>query len=374
MYNGGHQGCMEKDIVVLIDEDQTRRAALEAVLAKLGAEVEARPSLAGFPLPEAGGARFAVLVLAISDLRSRLLGRLAEIRQSRPGLPIIAVVPAAVSLDILPFIEHGLIDQTAAPDNAGGLLAAVRSERLKVILAQRVVESMKEIRRLKKERTEELRRALEIEEIYESTLENFMAALDLRDVETYGHSKTVARYSQILAEGIGVHEPKTLDNIRKGALLHDVGKIAIPDAILTKAGPLTDQEWEKVRRHPALGYGLVKDIKLVKEVGNIILCHHERFDGAGYPKGLKGGAIPLEARIFAVADTLDAVTSHRPYRGRRDFGAARSEIIVNAGTQFDPAVVDAFCGVDPTAIERVRFETTRLLPSVEAYRHLATKK
>ena len=172
-----------------------------------------------------------------------------------------------------------------------------------------------ELRRLKKELAHHLRRSRRLEEAYDTTLENFMAALDLRDVETYGHSKTVARYSHVLAEACGVSDPATLDSVRKGALLHDAGKMAIPDSILKKPGPLTAQEWAVIRRHPALGYGLVRDVKLVPEVGNIILCHHEKFDGTGYPKGLKGAAIPLEARVFAVADTLDAVTSHRPYRG-----------------------------------------------------------
>jgi putative nucleotidyltransferase with HDIG domain len=231
-----------------------------------------------------------------------------------------------------------------------------------------------EVRRLKKELALHLRRSRELEEAYDSTLENFMAALDLRDVETYGHSKTVARYSHVLAEALGIRDPRALENIRKGALLHDAGKMAIPDSILKKPGALTPKEWEVIRRHPAMGYGLVRDVKLVPEVGHIILHHHERFDGTGYPKGLKGEAIPLEARIFAVADTLDAVTSHRPYRPPRDFGAARRELTGNAGGQFDPLVVDAFCGLDLAVWEKIRFETTRILPPLDDYRALVPEK
>jgi putative nucleotidyltransferase with HDIG domain len=219
-----------------------------------------------------------------------------------------------------------------------------------------------EICRLKKELAFHLKKSRELEEAYDTTLENFMAALDLRDVETYGHSKTVSRYSHVLAEAAGIRDPQTLESIRKGALLHDAGKMAIPDAILKKPGPLAPKEWDVIKRHPALGYGLVRDVKLVPEVGHIILCHHERYDGSGYPKGLKGEAIPLEARIFAVADTLDAVTSHRPYRAPRDFGAARRELEENAGRQFDPRVVDVFCGMDLRVWEKIRFETTRILP------------
>lgn len=219
-----------------------------------------------------------------------------------------------------------------------------------------------EMRRLKKELAVHLRKSRELEEAYDTTLENFMAALDLRDVETYGHSKTVARYTHVLAEAAGIRDPRTLDSIRKGALLHDAGKMAIPDTILKKPGPLAPKEWDVIRRHPSLGYGLVRDVKLVREVGDIILCHHEHYDGSGYPKGLKGEKIPLEARIFAVADTLDAVTSHRPYRAPRGFDDARRELKENAGRQFDPGIVDVFCRTDLAVWEKIRFETTRLLP------------
>jgi putative nucleotidyltransferase with HDIG domain len=225
-----------------------------------------------------------------------------------------------------------------------------------------------ELQRLKKELARHLRKSRELEEAYDATLENFMAALDLRDVETYGHSKTVARYTHVLAEAAGIRDPRKLESIRKGALLHDSGKMAIPDSILKKPGPLAPKEWEVIKRHPALGYGLVRDVKLVREVGDIILCHHERYDGSGYPKGLKGEAIPIEARIFAVADTLDAVTSHRPYRGPRDFKAARLELEANAGRQFDPGVVDVFRGMDLAVWEKIRFESTRLMPPFDESR------
>jgi putative nucleotidyltransferase with HDIG domain len=230
-----------------------------------------------------------------------------------------------------------------------------------------------EVRRLKKELARHLRKSRELEEAYDATLENFMAALDLRDVETFGHSKTVARYSRVLAEACGLRDTVALENIRRGALLHDAGKMAIPDAILKKPGPLAPGEWQAIRKHPALGYGLVRDVKLVPEVGNIIFFHHERWDGRGYPKGLAGEAIPLEARIFSVADTLDAVTSYRPYRAPRDFQAARRELEKGRGAQFDPRIVDVFCSTDLAVWEKIRFETTRLVPPLEDYLPLTAR-
>ena len=136
---------------------------------------------------------------------------------------------------------------------------------------------------------------------------------------------------------------------------------------MKKAKPLTNKEWDKIRLHPVLGYGLIKEIKLVDEVGNIILYHHERFDGHGYPDRLKNEKIPIEARIFALADALDAITSHRPYRKERSFKTAQNEIQANAGSQFDPRVVEAFSSVDTDIWEKIRYETTKLVPHIENF-------
>jgi putative nucleotidyltransferase with HDIG domain len=183
----------------------------------------------------------------------------------------------------------------------------------------------------------------------------------------------VARYGEVLAKLLGIASPRTLANIRMGALLHDIGKIAIPDSILKKPGPLSSEEWEKIKLHPTLGFGLIKEIKFVPEVGNIILFHHERYDGKGYPKGLKKDRIPLEARIFALADALDAITAHRPYRKARDHRAAENEIVRHRGTQFDPAIVEAFTSLSPERWERIRFETTSHLPPLEEFSQLVQK-
>ncbi|MCH8949612.1 MAG: HD-GYP domain-containing protein, partial [Chloroflexi bacterium] len=130
--------------------------------------------------------------------------------------------------------------------------------------------------------------------------------------------------------------------IRRGALLHDVGKIGVPDQILHKPGPLTPEEWDKMKRHPMIGYDMLRDISFLSEAATIVRCHHERFDGKGYPRGLAGDEIPLGARIFSAADAFDAMTSDRTYRKALRPEAARDEIIRHSGTQFDPQVVQAF--------------------------------
>jgi putative nucleotidyltransferase with HDIG domain len=302
---------------------------------------------------------FSVAVFSFFPLDMSKIHFLREIRAANPRLGIILLMSRENPKLAVSLLQQGIVDQISSQDNLSTVFSAIINEFRK-----------REILRTNAAYSKRLKRAMDLEEIYDSTLENLMTALDLRDVETFGHSRTVAKYSQMLARVLDIGDKAKLDNIRKGALLHDVGKIAIPDSILKKPSPLDPDEWEKIKLHPTLGYGLVKEIKLLEEVGNIILCHHERYDGRGYPSGLKKEEIPLEARIFALADALDAITSFRPYREQRDFKVARKEIEEHKGSQFDPQVVDAFCSLNLETWEKIRFETTHLLPSFDAYRKL----
>ncbi len=180
------------------------------------------------------------------------------------------------------------------------------------------------------------------------------AALEARDDETETHALRVSIYSERLAEQLRVDAPETLQRLRWGALLHDVGKIGLPDAVLRKPGPLTPEEWRLVRRHPEIGHELVRRLDFLGDALNIVRFHHERYDGGGYPRGLRGEEIPLGARIFAVVDTFDAITSDRPYRRRRSYREALEEIRRAAGGQLDPTVVAAFGRVPPQEWEELR--------------------
>ena len=176
---------------------------------------------------------------------------------------------------------------------------------------------------------------------YDHTLEALAAALDARDKETEGHSRRVVAYALALARQLNVPE-EDLNTLQRGALLHDIGKIGVPDAILRKPGPLGVEEWTVMRRHPERGRNILAGIPFLAGASQIVSTHQERWDGGGYPAGLAGTAIPLGARIFAVADTYDAITSDRPYRAARSYSVARAEIEQHAGTQFDPQVASAF--------------------------------
>ena len=192
------------------------------------------------------------------------------------------------------------------------------------------------------ERTQQLSIALQdLEESYDDTLEALGGALDAKDEETEGHSQRVTAFTIAMAKAMDV-DRSLIRQIARGAFLHDIGKMGIPDQILRKPGPLTAEERETMRKHCEIGYSVLERISFLKEAAEIVLAHQECYDGSGYPRGLKGTQIPLGARIFAVADTLDAMISDRPYRKAVPISAARAEIQRCSGTQFDPRVVQVF--------------------------------
>ena len=189
---------------------------------------------------------------------------------------------------------------------------------------------------------EQLQRSTdELELAYDATIEGWSHALDLRDKETEGHTQRVTELTVKLARRFGISE-KDLVQVRWGALLHDIGKMGVPDGILLKPGPLTDEEWVVMKKHPGLAFELLKPIGYLQLALDIPYCHHEKWDGTGYPRGLKGEQIPLAARIFAVVDVWDALTSDRVYRLAWSKEKARQHIQDAAGTHFDPRVVETF--------------------------------
>jgi len=183
-------------------------------------------------------------------------------------------------------------------------------------------------------------------------------ALDLREHETGLHSRRVACHTLVLARRF-TDDQARLHQIYWGALLHDIGKIGVPDRILLKEGPLDAAEWAVMRRHPEDGYRIVSRLPDMDEAAQIVWSHEEQFDGGGYPRGLRGDAIPFGARLFAVIDTLDAMTSDRPYRAGLTFNAARDELVRLAGRQFDPAAVEAFLAEEAVLREMVASKCMR---------------
>ncbi|MCC6442090.1 MAG: HD domain-containing protein [Armatimonadetes bacterium] len=183
---------------------------------------------------------------------------------------------------------------------------------------------------------------MELTRAYDATVAGLSSALELRDHETKGHSQRVTELTLILACALDITDETELGHIRLGALLHDIGKIGVPDRILLKPGPLDDEEWEAMRKHPKYAYDMLSSISFLGPALGIPYCHHEKWDGTGYPRGLKGADIPLPARIFAVVDVWDALRSDRPYRKSWPEEKVREYIRSLSGTHFDPQVVEAF--------------------------------
>jgi hypothetical protein len=185
----------------------------------------------------------------------------------------------------------------------------------------------------------------EVRAAHEETLTALASSLELRERYTAGHSERVRSYTLLLAERLGITDAPTLAHISAGALFHDIGKIGIPDAILLKETPLEPAEWSLMRAHPQMGGALVGKVRSLAGARILIEGHHERFDGEGYPRGLSGKAIPLGARIFAVADTLDAMTTTRSYRPAATYEDAVKVIKEGSGKQFDPEIVEVFLSI-----------------------------
>jgi putative nucleotidyltransferase with HDIG domain len=201
---------------------------------------------------------------------------------------------------------------------------------------------------------------------YDQTLEALVTALEVRERETKMHTRRVVLYSMALAQKMGLSEDQLLE-LRRGALMHDIGKIGVPDAILNKPGPLSEEEWTQMQRHPELGVDILEGIIFFQGAIDIVGASHEKYDGTGYPLGLKEEQIPLGARIFALADALDALTSDRPYRKAQSFQVAFEEILRCRGTQFEPQVVDAFMSISEEewrALREITLPRDRDKPSV----------
>jgi len=225
-------------------------------------------------------------------------------------------------------------------------------EHQSLLAAKRGYETYLE--RMIEQRTRELDDALHsLGDAYRTTLKALVAALETRDLETHGHSERVVSFSLRLGQEFGLDEGQ-MRSLEFGSLLHDIGKIGVPDAILRKPAKLSEDEWLEMRLHPIHGRQILSGIAFLEGASRVVAQHHEKWDGSGYPAGLKGEEIDLNARIFAVADAFDAITSDRVYRVGRTYEAALAELCAQTGRQFDPGVVEAFGRVPREEWERLR--------------------
>jgi putative nucleotidyltransferase with HDIG domain len=276
------------------------------------------------------------------------------VRERDPQLAFMLITAVDDARVAIQAMREGSDDYLLKPLDLSAVLVSVKRmlERRKLRIELENYRS--HLEEIVEQRTEELRMALrQVGRTYDETLEALASAMDLRDNTTAGHSRRVMAYCVEIAKALGCNEEE-LRTIARGALLHDIGKIGIADAILAKPSSLTYEERATMETHVRIGYTLLSRVAFLASAAEIILAHHERFDGNGYPRQLAGREIPLGARIFAVADALDAMTSDRPYRAALPFAAAREEILRESGKQFDPRVVSTFLRIDENVWKNIR--------------------
>jgi len=333
-------GCATARVLVVDDELPVRKM-LTTLL-----------SQAGVPCSAAANAREALTMLektsfqaVISDVRMGADSGFDLLREVRARFPGLAFLMATGLDDVrvgVQAMKLGADDYLLKPFDIEVVLASLQRALERKHLEREVENYRRHLEEMVSQRTQQLQAAMtELERSHSATLEALGGAIDLRDGPTAGHSRRVLLYSIKIAEAIGGMEDQ-LKTLGMGAWLHDIGKLAIPDSILLKPAALDEQERQIMEHHVQLGYDLVKGIPFLADAAEIILAHHERHNGSGYPRGLHGKDIPISARIFAVADSFDAMTSHRPYRSALPAQTARRVIAAGRGELFDPEIVDAF--------------------------------
>ena len=345
--------------VLVVDGDSQFRAMIDNMLEK-----------AEYATVHASGGREAVSHLdqdppydvVLSDLTTAGLegvNLLDRARVAQPDTPIVMVTAGRDEASALAAVREGAYDYLLRPFQKEQLQLTVKRAVDYRRLMQQNAMYRQDLEQMVNARTGMLHQAIaDLERSYDITLEALGDALDLKDAETEGHSKRVTAFTIALARGAGI-PAQQIPIVARGAFLHDIGKMAIPDAILLKPSRLQADEQKVMREHPARGYQMLRKIPFLQEAAEIVYSHQEHYDGSGYPRKLKGDEIPVGARIFAVADTLDAITSDRPYRKAATFAAARQEIKRCAGTQFDPQVVDVYLSLPDQLWEDLRAEISQ---------------
>ena len=339
--------------ILIVDDDDSVRDVISVLLRE-----------EGYNCVVASGAEMALDIagqeetpLVISDMKmpgKDGLWLLDNLRERYPDTSVIMLTGYGDTESAVDCLRRGAVDYLLKPPKLTDLIRAIERALAKRRIELARKRYQKKLERKVRDRTTELRTALrDIAHTYQNTLLALVAALDAREHETSDHSQRVVRYTSAIADRMSI-KGQELEEIGRGALLHDIGKIGVPDAVLLKPGKLTPEEWLEMRKHPDIGFQMIQNIPFLATPAQIVLSHQERFDGAGYPRNLQRHEIHIGARIFAVADTLDAMTSDRPYRKGTTFANAIAEIKRCGGTQFDPEVVKAFLDIGEEALIQIK--------------------
>jgi putative two-component system response regulator len=343
--SAAHDGVLSRPArIVIVDEEVFTRDILVRKLRAQGYVCDSC-STSQEALLTMGSGECDLLLADITMPRVDGMELIREAQKVCPGVAVVLVTSVANLEVAVEALKHGAYDYIKKPFSLEEVTIAVA----RALEKRRLVLENQQYRRTLEDqvagRTLQLKEALDVlQSTYRSTLLALSTALDKRETGTGWHSLRVMKYTTRLGREMGLNAEE-LRNLEQGALLHDIGKLGVPDALLCKEEALSEDEWALMRRHPVIGYQILAGIKFLQGAALMVLHHHERYDGTGYPGGLSGEDIALEARIFAVADALDCMTSDRSFQGALTFEAARDELHRCAGTQFDPKIVEAFLRV-----------------------------
>jgi putative nucleotidyltransferase with HDIG domain len=344
---------MNAERILVVDDEDAIREVVSTLLEAQGYDcVVAQNGKQAVPVLESQELDLVLSDIVMPEMNG--LELLERVRARDRDLPIIMVTALHDISTALEAIRRGAYDYILKPFERDQLFLGVRRalEHRRLVLENRRYQ--RDLEKLVAERTAQLSHALEnLETSYDYTLEALGNALDLKDAETEGHCQRVTAYTICIARAMDIPS-ELLQHIARGAFLHDIGKMGVPDNVLRKPGPLDSDEWKIMQRHCDIGFSMLQKIPFLREAAEIVLSHQEKFDGTGYPRGLKGDQIPLGARIFAVADTLDAMISDRPYRAALPLSEAKAEILRCTGTQFDPKVVQVFLKIPDHVWQELR--------------------
>lgn len=335
---------MDSPRILVVDDELGPRESLRMILQGEYDVVTAENGLKA--LEQIQDEEFDLIILDIRMPDINGIDLLVEVKQKAPNTEVVMITAYASVDTATNALRHGALDYLIKPFQASAVKEAVERGLSRSSQNQLLQSKMEELELANKSLEEEVERAYQdIQKHYMETVRSLVTAVDAKDSYTKGHQERVAMFSMLLGSELGLSSHE-MGLLQQASLLHDIGKIGLSEQVLLKKGPLTKKEFEAVKKHPIIGCKILSPVASLQDVIRLVMHHHERYDGKGYPDGLAGEEIPLGARIIFVADAVDAMLSDRPYAKARKAEEVRQELRRHSGIQFDPRVVDAALRVD----------------------------
>ncbi len=341
--------------ILIVDDELGPREALRMILRdnyRVTVAASGKEALDCF-----AGKEYDLVILDIRMPDINGVDLLAEIKKKAPETEVVMITAYASVETATKALRYGALDYLIKPFDRASVLNVVEKGLSRRSNTRGMRDKLKELQLANKTLEKEVEYAYKnIQGHYSETVSSLVAAVDAKDAYTKGHQERIARFAQLIGQKIGCSAEET-ELIKQAAILHDIGKIGVPEAILMKQDALTDEEYEIIKKHPVIGAKILSPVQFLKEVVPLVFFHHERFDGTGYPRGLKGSQIPLSARVICIADAVDAMLSQRPYSRAKTVEKVKEELLRCSGTQFDPQLVDVIIKNDLLSVYLLLVET-----------------